>query len=280
MFFDYSVENVTNTVAEAIAGFDNTVKSVSDLMSFDLKGSSWSSLWDMASNVSTTISVVAVCIAVIYTYIAITREGLTLKGDFKKIITILLRLCIAKGLIDSATNFMFWIYSFGAKITMITASKVGGGNQELKAMFKPDELAKGLGLNSESKGFECFVQLQYAKVLGFFLWGLGIALIIIALARILKLYLMMMFSSIAFAKLPLDGYNGIKEYVSGFLALSLQGAIIIGAIGLYKACVANSAAISSIYTDSIFGSFGLIVILSISLVLIIAQSESIAKKIT
>lgn len=278
-FFDYTVDDVTNAVTGAIAGFDKTVKSVSDLMSFDLNGNSWSPLWNAAKDVSVGISVVAVCMGVIYTYVAVIREGLTLRGDFKKIMTILLRLCIAKGLIDSATDFMFWVYSFGAKVTTIVNSKMGSGNQSLESMFKGDDFAYGLGLTSKSSGFECFINLQYAKILSLFLWGLGIALVIISIARILKIYLMLMFSSIAFAKLPLEGYNGIKEYISNFLALSFQGGIMIGAIGLYKICVAKADVISSLYTDSMFGSFGLIVILSISLVLIIAQSESIAKKI-
>lgn len=283
-FFNYTMDDVTNAVSGAIGGFDNTVKSVSNLMSFDLQGTggngAWSSLWKAASDVSLGISVVAVCMAVIYTYIAIVKEGLTLRGDFKRIISIILRLCITKGLIDTATSFMFWIYSFGAKITTIVCDKMTGeGNPALKDMFKADQLAKGLGITDKSSGFDCFVALQYSKMFSFFLWGLGIALVIISVARVLKIYLMMMFSSVAFAKLPLEGYNGIKEYISNFFALSLQGAIIVGAVGLYKLCVAHSDAISHSYTDSMFGSFGLIVIFSISLVLIIAQSESIAKKI-
>lgn len=278
--FNYTQADVTNTVSNAVDSFDKTVNQVGSLMSFNLgQNGDFSTLWNLASGVSTAISVVSVCMAVIYTYLAITREGISLKGDFKKFITILLRLCIAKGLIDSATNFMFWIYSFGAKITTIVNDKLTGSNNSLKSMLNADQLAKGLGLPNNPSGFDCFIAIQYAKLLGFFLWGLGIALVIIAVARILKLYVMMMFSSIAFAKLPLEGFNGIKEYLSSFLALSIQGAIIIGATGLYKLCVANSTVISSKYTDSMFGSFGLIVIFSISLVIIVAQSESIAKKL-
>lgn len=278
--FNYTQTDVTNTVSNAIDSFDKTVNQVSKLMSFNLgQNGDFSTLWNLTANVSTAISVVSVCMAVIYTYLAITKEGISLKGDFKRFITILLRLVIAKGLIDSATNFMFWVYSFGATITTIVNNKITGGDTSLKSMLDANQLAKGLGLGSNPSGFDCFVAVQYAKILGFFLWGLGIALVIIAVARILKLYVMMMFSSIAFAKLPIEGYNGIKEYLSSFLALSIQGAIIVGAIGLYKCCVASATVISSKYTDSMFGSFGLIVIFSISLVIIIAQSESIAKKI-
>lgn len=283
-FFNYTADNVADEVSKAITGFDNTVKSVSNFMSLNLQGTgsndAWSNLWKAVSDVSIGISAVAVCMAIIYTYIAIVREGLTLKGDFKRIISIILRLCIAKGLIDTATSFMFWIYSFGAKITNIVSNKmVGGGSSSLKEMYNGAQFAKGLGVKPDSSGFDCFIALQYAKIFSFFLWGLGIFLIIISISRILKLYLMMMFSSIAFAKLPLEGYNGIKEYVSSFFALSLQGAIIVGTVGIYKLCVANSDMISHIYTDSMFGSFGLIVIFSITLVLIISRSELIAKKI-
>lgn len=283
-FFNYTIDDVTNAVASSIQGFDNTVTSISNLMSINLKGTggsndAWSSIWTATNDVSTGIGAVSICLAVIYTYVAITREGISLKGDFKKILTVLLRLVIAKGLIDSATNFMFWIYSIGAKVTTIVTSKMTGeGNASLKAMFKGDELAHGFGITANSSGFDCFIATQYARIFGFFLWGLGIALIIIAVSRIFKVYLQIMFSSLSFAKLPLEGYNGIKDNISNFFALSIQGAVMIGAIGIYKLCVAHSDVISKIYTDSMFGSFGLIIILSISLVIVIFQSESIAKK--
>lgn len=283
-FFNYTMNDVTNAVSGAIGGFDSTVNKVSNLMSFNLKGTgsstdAWSSFWNATDEVSTAIAGVSICLAVIYTYVAITREGISLKGDFKKILTILLRLVITKGLIDSATDFMFWIYSIGAKVTTIVASKMtGAGNSSLKDMFKGDQFANGLGITANSSGFDCFVAVQYSRIFGFFLWGLGIALAIIAVSRIFKVYIQIMFSSLAFAKLPLEGYNGIKENLSSFFGLSLQGAVIVGAIGLYKIGVAHSDVISQVYTDSMFGSFGLIIILSISLVILIFQSESIAKK--
>ena len=279
-FFNYTAEDVTNAVQASIAGFDSTVQGITGLMSFNLDGSDWEKIANVVKQVSTGISGVAICMAVIYTYLAITREGLTLKGDFKRILSIVLRLCITKGLIDSATSFMFWIYSFGAKITQIVCDKTTGGNSSLATIFKAEDITIGLGVAQANNpsGFDYFISLQYAKILGFFMWGLSIVLVIIGLARIIKIYLMSMFSSIAFAKLPLEGYNGIKEYISSYLGLSLQGAVIVGAIAIYKICLANIGIISAFYTDNVFGSFGVIVVLSISLILIIAQSENIAKK--
>ncbi len=279
-FFNYTIDDVTNTVKASVDGFDNAVQGITGLMTFDLNGSDWGSVATVVKNVSTGISTIAVCMAVIYTYLAIVREGLTLRGDFKKVISIILRLCITKGLIDSATSIMFWIYSFGAKITNVVCNLTTGKSSTLTDVFKPEDVAVGLGLDVKTgvKGFDCFIALQYAKILGFFMWGLTIVLVIIGLSRIIKIYLNAMFSSIAFAKLPLEGYNGIKEYISSYIGLSLQGAVIVGAIAIYKICLSNIGIISSFYTDKVFGSFGTIVILSITLILTIAQSETIAKK--
>lgn len=280
--FHYSTDDVINAVDNAIKNFDSTVSSVTNLLTFNLKEGIWREMWTSTDRISTAISVVAVCMAVIYAYTAIVKQGLTLKGDFKKIITIILRLCIAKGMIDYATSFMFWIYSFGAKITSIVSTKASkiSQPQTLINLFNKDEFLAGLGLNSSSSSWDCFLgYIQTKFFFGIFFWGLGIALMIIAIARILKIYIMAMFSCIAFAKLPLYGYDGIKEYVSSILALSLQGAIMIGAITLYKFCIFRAGDIGRFYTDSMFGTFGIITILSISLVLIIAKSETIAKKI-
>lgn len=277
-FSGYTPDVVSDRVKQAISGFDNTVDSVSNLMSFNLKGGEFSSFWNAVKDVSTGIEVVAISLAIIYTYIAITKEGISLKGDLKKMLTILLRLVITKGLIDSATDFMYWIYSIGATVTKIVNSKIGSGNESLKDIFNSVEFAKGLGITDKSSGFDCFVATQYANVISFFLWGLGIALIIIAISRVFKVYLQIMLSSLAFAKLPLEGYNGIKDTISSFFGTSLQGAVIIGATGLFKMGVAHSDSISNIFKGQMFGSFGVIVVFAISLVLVIFQSESIAKK--
>jgi len=277
-FFNYTENDVTNAVKGAIAGFDNTVNGIANLMSFNLKGDKFASIWNTVNDVSTGIEVVAVCLAVIYTYVAITREGISLKGDLKKFLTILLRLVITKGLIDSSTDFMFWIYSIGAKLTTIVNSKIGSGNQSLESLYNSDDFAKGLGITASSSGFDCFTAVQYSRIFGFFLWGLGIALIIIGVSRIIKIYLQIMFSSLAFAKLPLEGYNGIKDNISSFFALSSQGAVIIAAIGIFKILVAHADVISNIFVDPMFGSFSIIVVLAISLVIVVFQSESIAKK--
>ncbi|MGM9531047.1 hypothetical protein [Intestinibacter sp.] len=282
-FFTFTTNDVTQALEETIKNFDSTVSSIVDLLTFNPKTGIWVRFWELSDKISITISAVAVCIAVIYAYLAIIKEGLTLKGDFKKIITILLRLCITKGLIDYSTSFMYWIYSFGVKITKLTNDGIGElDGDNLSSLFtdaaKQQYLA-GLGLDGTPNSFECFIGYIETKFFfGIFFWGLAIMLMIISIARIFKIYIIAMFSGIALAKIPFYGFEGIKEYIKNILGLSLQGAIMIGAIALYKYCIVNNAEdISGFYTDGIFGMFGVIAILSICLILIIAKSETIAK---
>lgn len=280
----YTPDDITNALESSIKDFDLTVSNVVDLLTFNPKQGIWTELWNLAQGVSTAVSTVAVCMAVIYAYLAIIKQGLTLKGDFRKIITIVLRLCITKGMIDYSTDFMFWIYSFGAKITQLSnGAGLAATGDNLSSLLNDDAknaYLAGLGLNSSSKGLEClFGWMQTKCFFGVFFWGLGIALMIIALSRILKLYILAMFSSIAFAKLPYTGYDGIKEFINTILALSLQGAVMIGAVALYKFCIVRAGDIGSFYTGSMFGQFGVMTVLSICLILIIAKSETIAKKI-
>lgn len=280
----FTIDNIKEALEKSIKDFDMTVANVTDLLTFNPKDGIWAEFWNVAKDVSTAVSSVAICMAVVYAYIAITKQGLTLKGDFRKIITILLRLCISKGMIDYSTDFMFWIYSFGSKITTQVSNVTSGkGSGDLMAILTDDaknSYISGLGLTSDSNMAARLVGWVQTKCFfGVFFWGLGIVLMIIALARVLKIYLLAMFAGIAFAKMPYAGFDGIKEYISSILALSIQGAIMIGAITLYKFSIARADDIGKFYTNSMFGQFGILTIFSICLVLIIAKSESIAKKI-
>ncbi|HBJ1645871.1 TPA: hypothetical protein LA462_000325 [Clostridium botulinum] len=278
MFDPITVEDIGNAVLKEIQGFDEKIKSLNSVISFGLNDTNYSNFYDVANGISLAIAGVCLAIAVLMAYTAIVKEGLTLKGDWKKIVTILLRLAITKGLIDSSTQFIMWIYSFPAKITDIvinyTTNKGSGG--VLTSIFKPDDIAKGLGITEDTGVIHKFVALQYAKIFGFFFFILSIAIFIIALSRILKIYTLLAFSSLAFSKIPLYGFEGCKDYIKEMCALALQGGIISASVCLFQ--VANTT-ISSICGTGLYGSLGSVLVLSISMLLIIFKSEEIARKV-
>lgn len=279
MIFDpIEVADIGNAVKEQIIDFDEKIKSLNSIISFGLNDPNYSKLYHVASDISLAIGGVCLAIAVIYTYLAIVKEGLSLRGDWKKIITILLRLAITKGLIDTSTQFIMYIYSFPAKITEIvvnyTTNKSNGGL--LGSIFNAEDIANGLGITKDSGMMAKFVALQYAKILGFFFFILSIVIFIIALARILKIYTLLAFSSVAFAKIPYYGIEGCKEYIREMCALALQGAIITTSVCLFE--VANTS-ISSICSTGSYGSLGSVIVLSISMILLIFKSEELARKV-
>lgn len=273
-----TVESIGKKVVRDIEDFDANVRSIGDLLSFGLADDKYSSLYQVAGSISLAIGGVCLAMAVIYAYMAIVKEGLTLRGDWKRIVTILLKLAIAKGLIDCSTQFITWIYSFFAKISQlvieITTNKSEGS---LGAFINPQDITNGLGIDKNTGKLTLHIVNQYANLIGFFFFILGVFLFIIALARILKIYLLLSFGAIAFAKIPLYGFEGCKDYVKEMKALGLQGAIISGAIGLYEIAICNIADIVTI--KSVWGSFGSILVVSISLMLLISKSEELARKV-
>lgn len=278
IFDPITKEDIGNAVLDQIKDFDEKIQSLKDVISFGLNDSNYIDLYNVATGISLTIAGVCLAIAVIMAYMAIVNEGLTLRGDWKKIVTILLRLAITKGLIDSSTQFVVWIYSFPAKITELAINYTTDKHKSgiLTSVFKAEDVATGLGVTDDSGILSKFVALQYARVIGFVFFVLAIAIFIIALARILKIYTLLAFSSLAFAKIPLHGFSACKDYLKEMCALGLQGAIIVTSICLFE--VANTS-ISAICGTGVMGSLGSVFVLGISMCLLIFKSEEIARKV-
>lgn len=278
LFDPITPEDVGNAVLKSIEDFDNKMQSLNSLLSFGLDDSTYSSLYDVATGISLAIAGVCLAIAVIMAYMAIVKEGLTLKGDWKKIVTILLRLAITKGLIDASTQFIMWIYSFPAKITNLVISYTSNkqNNSVLASIFKPEDVASGLGITEKSGTISKFVALQYAKLIGFTFFILSIVIFIIALARILKIYTLLAFSAVAFAKIPLTGLDGCKSYLKEMWALGLQGGVIACSVCLFQVLNTN---IADICGTGLWGSLGSVFVIGISMFLLIFKSEEIARKI-
>lgn len=279
MFDEMTPEGIAQKVVEQIEYFDKNVHSMSDLLSFGLNSDKYNILYQSASNVSIAISGVCLAMAVIYAYMAIIKEGLTLRGDWKKIITILLQLAITKGLIDCSTQFMAWIFSFFSKISELAIEKTTGVSSEnvLSTFLKIEDIERGLNINEKTGLIDLFVAKQYANFLGFFFFVLGIIIFIIGVARILKMYTMLAFSAVAFSKIPLYGFGGCKDYIKEICALGLQGGIIAVTIGLFEVLSANIASIVTI--ESTWGSLASILVVAISMLLIIFKSEEMARKV-
>lgn len=279
MFDKMTPDGIAQKVIEQIEYFDNNVRSMNDLLSFGLDSDKYSILYQSASNVSLAIGGVCLAIAVIYTYIAIVKEGLSLRGDWKRVVTILLQLAITKGLIDCSTQFMTWIFSFFAKISEIAIEKTTGiGNENVLSTFlKVEDIKRGLNINDDTGIIDLFTAKQYANLLGFFFFVLGVIIFIIGVSRILKIYTLLAFSSVAFSKIPLYGFRGCKDYIKEMCALGLQGGIIAVAIGLFEVASANIANIVTI--ESTWGSLGSILVMAISMILLIFKSEELARKV-
>ncbi len=276
MFDEIKLEDIGNAVQSQIDGFDQRMESINSVISFGLNDPSYHNFYQIANNVSIAISGVCLAMAVIFAYLAIVKEGLTLRGDWKKVVTILLRLAITKGLIDSSTQFIAWIYSFPSKITSIILDNVTNSGSILGSVFSAEDIAKGLGVTEKSGVIYKFVALQYAKIMGFCFFILSIIIFIIALARILKIYTLLAFSSLAFVKIPMYGLDGCRSYIKEMCALALQGGVIATSVALFK--ISNTA-ISDICGTGLYGSLGSVIVLAISMLLLIFKSEEIARKV-
>jgi hypothetical protein len=278
MFDKITTDIIGQEVQKQISYFDDTVKGMSNLLAFGLNDGKYHKLYEVASSISIAIGGVCLAMAVIYTYFAIVKEGISLRGDWKKIVTILLRLAITKGLIDTSTQFVSWIFSFFAKISQIviqvTTNKSGG---TLSSLLNVTDIARGLNVTDKSGTIDMFVALQYAKFLGFGFFILTIIIFIIGVARILKIYTLLAFCSVSFAKIPLYGFEGCKEYLKEMCALGLQGGIIMATISLFQ--VASVSIADIVGTNSTWGSLGGIIVMAISMILVIFKSEEIARKV-
>ena len=277
---DIQLEQIGKEVLNSIEVFDEQIQSLKSVISFGLDDASKHTLFNQASDISIAIGGVCLAVAVILAYVSIVREGLSLRGDWKKVVTIMLRLAITKGLIDTSTQFVAWIYSFPAKITSIVisnTSNLGGEDGKLATMLKVEDIANGLGVSSDSSKIERLMALMYAKMLGFFFFVIALVIMIIVIGRMLKIYTLLAFSSVAFAKIPLNGLSSCKDYIKEMCALGLQGGIIATSVSLFEVAVTDASSIVNI--NSSWGTFGVIVVLAVSMILLITKSEEIARKV-
>lgn len=278
LFGGYTVAEIGAEVQKQMSYFDSNINALSDLLAFGLNDEKYSRLFDVASKVSTTIGGVCVAIAVIYAYAAIVKEGINLRGDWKRVVSILLKLSISKGLIDTSTQFMAWIFSFFSKISQLIMTKTNEiKGESLDKFFSNADIGKALNIKDDGPLLDRFVAMQYAKFLGFGFFILGIILLVIGITRILKIYLMLSFSAVVFAKIPMYGWDGCKEYVKELCALGLQGGIIAATICLFQ--ISTTMVSTLIKTTSTWGALGGIIILIISMMLLIFKSEEIARKV-
>lgn len=278
IFFDtITTTTIGNEVKTQIDYFDSNLKSMSDLLAFGLNDDKYSSLYTTASNISLAIGGVCLALAVIYTYFAIVKEGITLRGDWKRVVEILLKLAITKGLIDSGTEFITWFYSFFAKISELVLNTTGDKSGPLGDLFNADDIAAGLGVKDTSGLVNLLMADLFAKILGLMFFALGIIVFIIAISRLLKIYVLLSFGSVKFAKIPLSGFESCKDYFQEMAALGLQGGIIAATICFFEVAASNISTI--IPSNSQWGSFANVFILAISMILVIFKSEEIAKKV-
>lgn len=277
LFDDIKESDISDAVLDSIKGFDSQVQSLSDLLSFGLNDQKYSAFYQVTDLISTGISGICIAIAVVMAYFAIVKEGISLRGDWKKVVTILLRLSISKGLIDASTQFITWIYSFPAAITQkvieVTTNK---GSGLLEQIFNPQDILNGLGITKDSGDISKFVALQYAKFMGFAFYLLSIIIFIIAVARILKIYTLLSFGAIAFAKIPLYGFSACKDYLKELCALGLQGGIIAASVCFFEL---SNVALKDICNTGTWGTLGTIIVLAISMILLIFKSEELARKV-
>ena len=233
--FELDSEKTIESISNVLESINDTMSNMVNILTQD--PSSMSGLWSMveiAISVSQTIALILVVLYwlthFIFTIVDMDWRNISIWWYFREIV----KLILAKALIDIAPDLCLTIFQFGAW-AMQKYMVVGVTNGDIFTNMNYDALKSSLDGMSFMEHTFFRIDLMIPK---FIMWICNIVIQAIAYCRLLQVCLMSIISSIPLATVASGNRHGaamhfIKEYV-GVVG---QAAIIILAMLVYKGIV-------------------------------------------
>lgn len=259
---------VTDNITKAYQSFYDKIDFVNSVVS--TSPDNYTQFWGVVTKVSDSVKAVGISLACIYGLVSFIKDGINLRGNWEGIIKCLIKLIIAKGLIENSTDILLAIYKIAA-----TASKSIEG---VTGSMLSDNLKATIA--DSPTGF-WDILFSYIKYLPFelTLWVLGILIVLIALGRLMQIFLFTMFAPIGFSQFAGSGIHGIRNFLKDYFAVCLQGAMIMGAMDLFSVLLSHQDVFSGLGNDVFIGDLGLTIIYSAVLIKVLISSQNWSRKI-
>lgn len=283
-------DGVIEAELEAICGADmfNSVINILTMNPGDASNRALYKVWTLSCNIHESIIIpVATMLMLIYFIIGLvdkmTSENFTWEQLFRQMCMLL----VSYFLIDHALDLMALFYSVGLTfVNEIDAFMDANGFGNKSDTTYVDDAKKLLdeyqeklfGDGAIGNFFAGFVVMIFMFIPFIAAWGVKIAVIIICYTRLIELFLRTIFAPVALADFFHQGFQGAGwRYLKNYLAVSLQGAVILCIAMLFSALISVTAPNDG--GLDIFGYIGMVLAFTFSGAALMFKSLSFTKEL-
>lgn len=262
-------QDLINNIINSFGSLNNLVADVISIVSETPQGFS-ASIYGTMETIANAIIPIAIVIAVLFFIRELCEKTLMMEiVSWENVAKLLLKLIIAKVMIQSSFWLLEAIFAYVVHIMGI----VGDTALNIPAF---DESI----IRNEVNGKGLFALLGFwtsVSLLNFVMWIVTWIIKVIVYGRMIEIYILFAISPLPISTIAGEGVHDIaKKFFQNFVAVSLQGVIIIIAIGIYAGF---SGEIIGIADQGALYYLGNYILMSLILTLILFKSGTWAKQV-
>lgn len=267
---------------EDICGTD-LLQSVLDVLAIDLFSGTgkYSAVIDIIEPIYTVVQNAAVLLVFLYFCIGIFDKLSSDHFTMEQLLRQIALLFVAKYLIDYGMDLLELLFNLGLTLLSDVAAKIPATHRMLDANTAKsmlDQFEASLGLTGILKIFEGVIVFIWLLIPWALSWVMGLCVKVIMYSRVIEIYVKTVFSPIALADFYQGGLQSAGfKFLRGFLALAIQGAIIIVIVAIYSALF--TVVVPTAGTN-FFAFIGLYLAFLASAIMLMFKSLSVAKELT
>ncbi|WP_455938153.1 VirB6/TrbL-like conjugal transfer protein, CD1112 family [Gemella morbillorum] len=265
-----SAESIIERLKEVFVDFNESLQKATDIITKAPESNS--TIWETVSNMQNVIIPIALTLAVLYFFMGFLKQSIMFQYmRWENVVKTLLRIILAKVLIENTMTIMTSIFAIGTEIVQKMSLQASASISDIKWDALENTL-KNLG-PFDRMGY--WIQTLPISLIMFIVIKV---ILLVVYGRMIQIYIYTMFAPIPLATIAGEGFGDTaKNFLKDYAAVCLQGAVMIGGIHLYGAILRQNLANASVPAS--MKGFGEILLMSIILLFVLVKSSDWSKKI-
>jgi hypothetical protein len=271
---------ILQIIVGLLNGFGENLEKAINVLTMNLTDgtSMFSGVYDIAVQVSDDViapiasSIIGLCFFIEFMKISIKMD--MFKWEYA--ITAMAKFAVAKSALDIAPDFLLAFYQKGSQLVTETANLVN-------TTQTVDTVATNVNnILASSTWYEALALAATMSLIFLAVWTVGVFVLVMAYARIFEIVLYISVAPLPVSFLPLENSQITKRFALNFVAVIIQGVIMLITILLFNAMITASDFTydgSKNIFEQILPMAGNMLIATLCLITMIMKSGSIAKTV-
>ncbi len=239
----------------------------------------YGAVYNFARGLYNAVMPLGVYLLFIYFLVALIDKCANDQFTWEQLWKLLAMLIVSKAIMEHGFDILTKLFGVGQSVlqTVANAGSIAEGDLQLDTATILDGMRESLGFKGLLKALGDVIIWIFLLIPWVISWIIRIAVNVICISRVIDIYLRVIYAPIALSDFFAHGTSGSGwRFLKGFLAVSLQGAMIFGIGIIYSALFSTLA-----YTEgtNIMTFLVPVLALSASCVMMMFRSLSLAKEI-